>query len=104
MSLPEIRIKRGAALRLQMQFQDDVNQPVDLTNITLTSHVRTAAGDLIAALPVVRAYLPGIATVEVADTTTWSRGRHRADIRATIDGLPVLSDTFAVIVAAPVTQ
>ena len=102
--MTDIRIKRGAALRLQMQFQDDANQPIDLTNITLASHVRTGAGDLIAALPVVRSYLPGIATVEVADTSTWPRGRHRADIRATIDGLAVMSDTFPVVVAGPVTQ
>ncbi len=104
MSGTEIRLKRGGALRLQMAFQDDQSQPIDLTNVTLTSQVRDAADTLIAALPVVRTAALGIATVEVADTSAWPAGRLRADIRAVIEGVTVLSDTFAIVVGRAVTQ
>lgn len=104
MSATEIRIKRGAALRLVMRFQDDQSQPIDLSTVTLTSQVRDATDALIAALPIVRAATLGMATVEVGDTSAWPAGRHRVDVRAVVDGVTVMSDTFALVVGRAVTQ
>lgn len=104
MSGTEIRIKRAAALRLLMRFQDDQAQPIDLATVTLTCQVRDAADTLVAVLPVVRAATLGMATVEVADTSTWPVGRLRADIKAVVAGVTVISETFAIVVGRAVTQ
>ena len=100
----EIRIKQGDALRLLATVQDDDGQPVDLTVATLRGAVRTATGDLVTSLPIVRAEAAGVALITVADTTQWPVGLLRADILLTSDGLPIHSDTFGIHVGRAVTR
>ncbi len=98
-----VAIKRGAALRLQLTFQNDDGTPVDLTNVGLYAKVRTAADDLVTTLPIVRASVVGVALVTVLDTTTWPIGLLRSDILAVVDGVPVVSDTFGISVQRSIT-
>lgn len=103
--MPEIRIKQGEALLLQLTFlHEDGVTPVDLTAVTLASQVRDPVGNLVATLPIiVSATTQGLATVTVADTSQWPPGMLRGDIKATAGGLPVLSDTYPIRVNRAVT-
>jgi len=102
--MPEVRIKQGEALLLQLTFLHADNTPVDLTTVTLAGQVRDSVGDLVATLPIViSGTSEGIATVTVADTSQWPLGLLRGDIKATAGGLPVLSDTYPIRVNRAVT-
>lgn len=102
--MPQLAIKQGAAFLMQWTCQNDDGTPADLTSVTLKSQLRTVTGDLVTTLPVVRTAVIGIATVEVDDTTQWPVGMLLGDIKATIGGRPILSDTFGVMVGRAVTQ
>jgi hypothetical protein len=98
----EIHIKQGAALRLTMNFYER-DAPVDLSTVTLTSQVRTALGELIATLPITITGTPGLATVEVDDTSDWPVGLLRSDVLVVIAGVPSLTETFPIRVERSVT-
>ena len=100
----EIRIKRGAALIMQMAFTDDFSVPIDLTNVTLAAQVRDSSDNLVAVLPITITAQTGIATVQVADTTLWPVGLLRTDILLTTAGLPVLSESIPIRVNRQITQ
>ena len=99
-----IAIKRGAALRMQLTFQQDDGTPADLTAVVLSGQLRTVTDDLVTSLPIVRTAALGVATVEIADTTQWPVGLLLGDIKAVIGGVPILSDTFGVSVGRAVTR
>ncbi len=99
----EIHVKQGSALRLTMTFYEQ-GAPVDLSTVTLSSQVRTALNELIATLPVTITGTPGLATVEVDNTSSWPIGLLRCDVLAMINGVPDLTETFAIRVERSVTQ
>jgi hypothetical protein len=99
----EIHIKQGAALRMTMNFYEQ-DAPVDLSTVTLSSQVRTALNELIATLPITVTDTPGLATVEVDNTSDWPIGLLRCDVKALIAGVPSLSQTFPIRVERSVTQ
>jgi hypothetical protein len=99
----EIHIKQGAALRLTMNFYEH-DAPVDLSTVTLSSQVRTSLNILVATLPITITGTPGLATVEVDNTTNWPVGLLRCDVLALIAGVPSLTDTFPIRVERSVTQ
>jgi hypothetical protein len=100
----EIAIKRGAALRMQLTFQQDDSTPADLTAVALSGQIRTVTDELVTNLPIVRTAARGVATIEVDDTTQWPIGLLRGDVKAVVGGVPILSDTFGVAVRKAVTR
>ena len=102
--MPQIAIKRGAALRLQLTFQQDDGTPADLTAVVLTGQLRTPADELVTNMPIVRTAAPGVATIEVDDTSRWPIGLLRGDFKAVINGVPILSESYGVMVGRAVTQ
>lgn len=103
MALGQIALKRGSTLRLQLTFNEDTGGRSDLTNVELKSQVRTPSGDLVTTLPIIRTDAEGVATVEVVDTTGWPVGLLRMDIRAIINGVPVISETIGIQVGGAFT-
>lgn len=102
--MSEVTIKRGDTLNLLLTFTDDSGAPIDLSAVTLASQVRAPNDDLVATLPIAVTDETGIATVQILTNQQWPLGLLRSDIRATIAGLVVLSETFAIRVNRAVTQ
>ena len=102
--MSELCIKRGDAFRAMFTITDDFGVPLDLSTVALTGQVRAPDDDLVATLPIIVTDQTGVATVQIADTTQWPTGLLRADIRATIAGLPVHSQTFGLRVNRAVTR
>jgi len=100
----EVCIKQGAALVVNLQFNNDDGTPADLSAVALSSQVRDGLGNIIAALPITLGATMGTASIEVVDTVAWPIGVLRADIKAVLGGLPAYSQTFAVRVERSVTQ
>ena len=101
---PEVRIKRGDALAMQMAFEFDDGSPVDLTNATVAAQIRTASGDLVCTLPLQITDTPGVVTVTVPDTSQWPIGMLRGDVVLTAAGLPVHTETYGITVTPGVTR
>jgi hypothetical protein len=99
----EVAIKQGAALILQLQFNNDDGTPADLGAVALSSQVRDGLGNLIDSLPIALGATTGTASITVADTSAWPVGVLRCDIKAVMGGLPAYSQTFAVRVERAVT-
>ena len=99
-----IEIKKGASLSLQFSVFNDDGTAADLTAVALTAHVRDPLGNLVSALPIVRASPTGVATVSVPDTSLWPEGLLRADIKAVVAGSVLYSDTFGIMVQRSITR
>lgn len=102
--MSEIRITRGDSLVLVLTFQDDDGQAVDLTNAALSGQIRTPAGEMVTALPIVRTDTMNVATTTIADTSGWPVGLLRAGLLMIAGGLRENSDTFAIHVDREVTR
>ena len=100
---PELEIKQGDALVLNLQFNNDDGTPADLAAVALTAQVRDGQNNLVALLPIALGATTGTASVVVAGTTAWPIGVLRGDIKVVLGGLPVHSDTFALRVKPAVT-
>ena len=101
--MPEVHVKQGETLLLQMAFINDDGSSVDLTSVTLTAQVRTPQDVLVATLTIVKTIILNVATVQ-ADTTLWPLGLLRCDVKAIIAGLTEKSETFSLRVNRAVTQ
>ena len=87
--MPDIRIKQGDALLLQLTFQNEDGTPVDLTNATLTGQFRTPQDDLVTTIPFVRTTVTGVVTVTICRTV----GTMLAPEFAALRVIPVTSAT-----------
>ena len=100
---PDVSIKQGDALVLQIQFSNDDGSPADLAAAAVTSQVRDGQNNLVAQLPVVAAATQGTFGVTEANTSGWPLGMLRCDLKLVVGGLAVHSDTFAIRVRPGVT-
>ena len=101
--MTEHRIKRGDSFLAQIMLVDDSGVPIDLSTVTLTTQVRQSTDDLVATLALTPAAATGVATIRVTDTSLWPAGLLRADIKVSIGGLIVHSDTIGIRVNRQVT-
>lgn len=102
--MSEVHIKQGESLRLLVTIMDDSSVPVDLSSLVISSQVRSANGDLVAALSWGATAQGGVATAEVMDTSQWPIGLLRADLKVVESGFIIKSETFAIRVNRAVTQ
>jgi hypothetical protein len=100
-----LNVKQGTILRLQCTHTsgDDV---VDLTGVTVTSAARLESSAGESELHELTATLTdaasGVFELE-ADTTEWTRGRFKVDVKFAASGSRYWSETFHVSLAEPVT-
>ncbi|MDA8049951.1 MAG: hypothetical protein M0002_08095 [Rhodospirillales bacterium] len=100
--MTDIRIKRGTALQLTMVFANADGSAFDLTQVALSGDVRDSRDNLVGELTFTLG-APGVATVTVADTSTWPLGLLRADVAIVSAGWQTLSETIPIYVDRPVT-
>lgn len=103
--MPDVRIKRGMPLSLNITFANADGTAFDLTGLTLGGTVRDARDNFVASLAPAASTVTGAASVMVQDTAAWPEGMLRADIVVTAaDGSDAISEPFAIRVEKPVTQ
>jgi len=100
----DMRIKQGDTLRFTAAIQDDDCVPVDLANVQLASQVRTSTDELVATLPITITDQTGVVTVEVIDTSQWPIGLLRVDLKVTVAGRVIHSETWGIRVNKAVTS
>jgi hypothetical protein len=100
----EFFIKQGGLLQLSMQVQQDDATPVDITGYNFFSEIRDTLGGLVATpvLTVTNAAL-GQLTYSAQSDTTWPTGRLKSDLYVNSGSVPFYTQTFFVLVQAPVT-
>jgi hypothetical protein len=102
---PSLFVKSGATFQLLITVSNDDGTPMDLTQVSVSSQLRNAAGTLIATLAVNTNAIPGqLAIIEATDT--WPVGRLYFDFKfATDAGGPVLkSQTIVLLVTPAITR
>jgi hypothetical protein len=92
-----IQHKRGDTFNILCEYKDANNQPIDLTNITVTSQVRDTNDNLIDTLvyTVVDA-ISGQYTLSAASTPNWVVGKLLCDIQYINGGTTTSTDTFII--------
>jgi hypothetical protein len=100
--MPDLSLKRGASLQLLIAVANDDNTPFDLTEVTVSSQVRTATGALIATLTVTPTGTPGQLSVLQA-TDTWPTGPAQLDLKFVSGDVVLKSETQNLLITDPVT-
>jgi hypothetical protein len=98
-----LSIKAGATLQLRLAVTNDDGTAVDLTGVTATSQVRDSYGKLIADLTIILVDSPGVLSI-TQDTTGWSTGTMRMDLKLVISGVTLISQTVPLLVEEAVTR
>jgi hypothetical protein len=92
-----INLKRGASLLLNLNFTNPDGTPTVLTGFTLEAQLRDAEERLVATLTPVATATPGLATIDVVDTSPWPEGLLRIDACAINAGIAqVFSPTYGI--------
>ena len=102
--------KRGESFALGFEYLDKSNQPVDLTNITIKSQIRSQSGALVKELLVTKldqTQFKGQASLYVQtaeESKVWPTGLLICDVKLSIGNQAILTDTFRIPVAAGATE
>lgn len=100
-------VKAGQTFVFHATFYEHDGTPTDLSNYRISSQIRDALGNAVATLasrlPVGR---PGTVNLWNEDgTTDWPIGRLFCDLHfVRPDGVVQFTETFSIIVAAPITR
>lgn len=98
----KIEIKQGDGFRIRpSSLLDDAGAVVSLAGYTIASQVRTGAGVLVADLTIT---ITGDEfESDVEDTALWPLEDLESDIRLTLAGVPIHSETFIIRIYKAVT-
>lgn len=100
-----LKVKRGTILRLRCTHTSG-DAVVDLTGVTLTSAARLESSDGESELHELDVTVTDAAAGRFeleADTTEWTRGRFKVDVKFVAGGWRYWSETFEISLAEPVT-
>jgi hypothetical protein len=100
----DISLKQGAALQLQIAALDDEGVAFDLSTVTARAQVRDVQDNLVATLPLTVGSAANLLLVALPSTSDWPIGLLRCDVRLTVAGMDVISDTFTIHMQPPVTR
>lgn len=100
--------KQGDTFQLGATYLDADGLPIDLTSITIKAQLRTASGDLIDTLTISKANQTTAKgqfslSATAVQTTGWPTGIARGDIKLTLNGAPVSSETYELPIINEVT-
>ena len=99
-----VAFKRGSSFSARASYTPAAGQPVDLSNVHVTSQVRTQAGALLATLVIAMdSDFMGFTVRAVAGTASWPVGVHAWDLKLEIDGAVAYTETIKVVVLQEVT-
>jgi hypothetical protein len=101
--MTDLTIKKGASLQLLIAVANDDNSAFDLTGVTVSSQVKTAAGKPIATLTVTPTGTPGQLSVLQA-TDTWPTGPAVMDLKFVSGDVVLKSETQSLLITDPVTS
>lgn len=101
-----LKFKQGDTYIVSCQLTDNDDQPINITNFTIRSQVRTPTDDLIAELTITKTDSElGMFDMEETDTQSWPVGCQFQDIEYTDgDGIIVSTQTFKIDVQQDITQ
>lgn len=98
----EIKMKEYDTLLLVCEYQDDTDEPVDLSNITVTADIKSKAGTLYESLRVKKSQQTGSFSLSRANGYL-PADQYRIDVLFTQSNHRVASETFTLNVEQSIT-